>query len=92
MPENSNLKPVAFMVMPFGQRTIPSPPIGAPARIDCNALWDHAFRPVLMNLGYLAVRAGALIKERNQLVLNCYGRSSYSSSSYMDSNLSALMQ
>ena len=57
MPENSDLKPIAFMVMPFGKRTIPSPPQGAPAQIDCNALWDRAFRPALENLGYLAIRA-----------------------------------
>jgi len=57
MPENSALKPIAFMVMPFNTRTVESPPKGAPAQIDCNALWDRAFRPALENLGYLAVRA-----------------------------------
>ncbi len=59
MPEESKLRPIAFMVMPFGKRTVPSPPEGAPAQLDCNALWDHAFRPALENLGYLAVRADA---------------------------------
>jgi len=59
MPEDSKLRPIAFMVMPFGQRKVPSPPEGAPAQLDCNALWDRAFRPALENLGYLAIRADA---------------------------------
>jgi hypothetical protein len=45
------------MVMPFRERTVPSPPKGAPATIDCDALWDKAFRPALEDLGYLAIRA-----------------------------------
>jgi tetratricopeptide (TPR) repeat protein len=58
MPDNSNeLRPVAFMVMPFRKRAVPSPPDGAPAQIDCDALWDRAFRPALEKLGYLAIRA-----------------------------------
>ena len=57
MPEESKLRPVAFMVMPFGKRTIASPPEGAPAQLDCDALWDRAFRPALGNLGYLPIRA-----------------------------------
>lgn len=59
MTKNSTLQPIAFMVMPFGTRTIASPPEGAPAQIDYNALWDRAFRPALENLGYLAIRADA---------------------------------
>lgn len=50
-------RPVAFMVMPFRERTVPSPSEGAPAKIDCDALWDKAFRPALEDLGYLAIRA-----------------------------------
>lgn len=58
MPEHvEKLRPVAFMVMPFRERRVPSPPEGAPARIDCDALWDKAFRPALEELGYLAIRA-----------------------------------
>lgn len=57
MPEESKLRPVAFMVMPFGKRNIASPPEGAPAQLDCDALWDRAFRPALGNLGYLPIRA-----------------------------------
>ena len=50
-------RPVAFMVMPFRQRPVPSPPEGAPREIDFDALWYHAFLPALESLGYLAVRA-----------------------------------
>ena len=51
------LRSVAFMVMPFRKRMVPSPPEGAPAIIDCDALWDKAFQPALEDLGYLAIRA-----------------------------------
>ena len=50
-------KPVAFMVMPFRERIVPNPPKGAPAKIDCDALWEKAFRPALEDLGYLPIRA-----------------------------------
>ncbi len=50
-------RPVAFMVMPFRGRSVPSSPEGAPATIDCDALWDRAFRPALEELGYMAIRA-----------------------------------
>ncbi len=53
----TTLRPVAFMVMPFGERTVSSPPAGVPARIDCDALWYKAFRPALEECGYLAIRA-----------------------------------
>jgi hypothetical protein len=50
-------RPVAFMVMPFRRRPVPSPPEGAPREIDFDALWFTAFKPALEQLGYLAVRA-----------------------------------
>jgi hypothetical protein len=50
-------RPVAFMVMPFRKRTVPSPPEGAPREIDFDSLWYNAFLPALEGLGYLAVRA-----------------------------------
>jgi len=55
--EKATLRPVAFMVMPFRKRKIPSTPKGAPNEVDFDALWDRAFRPVLEDLGYLPVRA-----------------------------------
>jgi hypothetical protein len=59
MPENNKIRPIAFMVMPFGERRVDAASDAAPATMDCNALWDLAFRPALENLGYLAVRADA---------------------------------
>ncbi len=53
----STPRPVAFMVMPFRERSVPSSPKGAPVKIDCDALWDRAFRPALEELGYMAIRA-----------------------------------
>ncbi|UFS72104.1 TRAFs-binding domain-containing protein [Geomonas sp. RF6] len=53
----SELRPIAFMVMPFRKRPVPGAPEGAPKELDCDALWDRAFRPVLEELGYLPVRA-----------------------------------
>jgi len=50
-------KPVAFMVMPFRKRPVPDAREGAPAMIDCDALWERAFRPALEDLGYLPIRA-----------------------------------
>ncbi len=55
--QDTTPRPVAFMVMPFRERSVPSSPEGAPATIDCDALWDRAFRPALEGLGYMAIRA-----------------------------------
>ena len=59
-------KPFCFMIMPFGKKPTQAeagPDI--PAVIDFNALWDHAYAPVIESLGYEPVRAdqdtGALI-------------------------------
>jgi len=49
--QQDKLLPVAFMVMPFRKRSVPAPPEGAPTNIDCDALWDRAFRPVHEDLG-----------------------------------------
>jgi hypothetical protein len=67
MPTNSErgaageLKPVCFMVMPFGRRKVEGQvvPPGAPGEIDCDALWDRVLRPVIEELGYLPLRADA---------------------------------
>lgn len=59
------LKPVCFMVMPYGRKRTHAEPGGGPAEIDFNALWDLAYVPVITELGYQPVRAdqdtGALI-------------------------------
>ncbi|GMV31457.1 MAG: hypothetical protein AMXMBFR59_35820 [Rhodanobacteraceae bacterium] len=57
-------KPICFVVMPYGLRDtgLPEP---APPRVDFDALWEHALKPVIESAGYRAVRAdqdyGALI-------------------------------
>jgi len=53
----SELRPIAFMVMPFRKRAVANAPEGAPKEVDFDALWDRAFQPALEQLGYLAVRA-----------------------------------
>ncbi len=55
--QDSTPRPVGFMVMPFRERSVPSPPEGAPVKVDCDALWERAFRPALEELGYIAIRA-----------------------------------
>jgi tetratricopeptide (TPR) repeat protein len=47
----------AFMVMPFGRKSTQAEPGKGPAEIDFNALWDKAFFPMLVELGYQPVRA-----------------------------------
>ncbi|MBV8114485.1 MAG: hypothetical protein JO300_07060 [Silvibacterium sp.] len=49
---------VCFMVMPFGTKDTGAEPGKGPAKIDFNALWDKALRPLIENdLGYLPIRA-----------------------------------
>ncbi|MEM7430083.1 MAG: hypothetical protein AAF441_28790, partial [Pseudomonadota bacterium] len=58
MNDHSQLKPVCFMVMPFRKRQVAGPVRGdAPKEIDCDALWDKAFKPAIEKAGYLAIRA-----------------------------------
>jgi len=60
-----SLKPLCFMVMPYGRKPTQAEPGKGPAEIDFNALWDRAYVPVITALGYEPVRAdqdtGALI-------------------------------
>lgn len=53
------VRPVCFMVMPFRRRPVTDAREGAPKELDCDRLWDAAFRPALADLGYLPVRADA---------------------------------
>lgn len=51
-----SLRPICFMVMPFGTKdTGAAPP--HPPRVDFDALWKDAIAPALESLGYRAVRA-----------------------------------
>jgi tetratricopeptide (TPR) repeat protein len=45
-------RPVCFMVMPFNSKPVPDH-----GEIDFNALWDHAFAPLLREIGYEPIRA-----------------------------------
>jgi hypothetical protein len=53
------------MIMPFGRKPTQLEAGRGPAEIDCNALWDRGYVPVIKELGYEPVRAdqdtGALI-------------------------------
>lgn len=51
------MKPICFMIMPFGRKATSAEPGTGVATIDFNALWDRAFAPLIQELGYEAVRA-----------------------------------
>ena len=59
------MKPICFMIMPYGKKATQAEAGQGVATIDFNALWDHAYAPVIKELGYDPVRAdqdvGALI-------------------------------
>ncbi len=58
MSNERELRPVCFMVMPFRRKKVTGPRgEGAPAEIDCDALWDKAYRPAIEDAGYTAIRA-----------------------------------
>jgi tetratricopeptide (TPR) repeat protein len=51
------MKPICFMVMPFGTQAVEQRPDGAPDKVDFDALWNKAYLPVIQSLGYEPVRA-----------------------------------
>ena len=53
----TKLRPVCFMVMPFGTKPVEPRPDSAPDKIDFDALWNKALAPVIEELGYQPVRA-----------------------------------
>ena len=53
-----DLKPVAFMIMPFGAARRMGVR-GAPPEVNCDRLWSKAFCPALEDAGYQAIRADA---------------------------------
>ena len=59
------LRPICFMVMPFGVKPTGLGPGEGPANVDFQALWFEVLEPVISELGYEPVRAdqelGALI-------------------------------
>jgi len=57
---NAGPKPVCFMVMPFRRRKVEGQVgEGAPGELDCDALWDRVYRPLIEELDYLPIRADA---------------------------------
>ena len=67
-------KPFCFMIMPYGRKATQAEAGRGVPEIDFNALWDRAFAPTLIALGYEPVRAdqdtGALII--NQMIERLY--------------------
>lgn len=59
------VKPLCFMIMPYGRKQTQLETGKGPGEIDFDALWDRVYVPVIEALGYEAVRAdqdtGALI-------------------------------
>ena len=53
----TTVRPVCFMVMPFGTKVVAPRPQGAPETIDFDALWHKALAPMIDELGYEPVRA-----------------------------------
>lgn len=53
MPDQP-IQPICFMIMPFGKK---STGIQSPAIVDFDELWNKAFKPALIALGYRPVRA-----------------------------------
>jgi tetratricopeptide (TPR) repeat protein len=53
------LQPIAFMVMPFGVKTVVLDQHDAtiPATVNFDLLWERVYEPALVQLGYEAVRA-----------------------------------
>lgn len=54
---NGRVRPVCFMVMPFGTKRVDPKPDRAPDNIDFDALWNRALAPFIDELGYEPVRA-----------------------------------
>ncbi len=54
---NNKLRPICFMVMPFGTKPVLPRHDAAPEQIDFDALWDRALSPLIDELGYEPVRA-----------------------------------
>jgi hypothetical protein len=63
MPETP-LRPLCFMVMPFGTKPVVPVAENGVSAIDFDALWAKAFEPVIRELGYEPVRADQDIGSR----------------------------
>ena len=50
---------ICFMVMPFGVKPTGLEPGTGPVKVDFDALWNKAFKPLIEQLGYTPFRADA---------------------------------
>jgi len=58
MRDKEELRPICFMVMPFRKKKVTGPTgEGAPKEINCDALWDKAYRPAIEESGFAPIRA-----------------------------------
>lgn len=68
------MKPLCFMIMPYGRKPTQTEANRGPAEVNFDALWDRAYVPIIQDLGYEPVRAdqdsGALII--NQMIERLY--------------------
>ncbi|MCI0388871.1 MAG: TRAFs-binding domain-containing protein [Acidobacteria bacterium] len=51
------IKPICFMVMPFGKKPTNNADPKVPGEINFDLLWDRALRPLIEDLGYKPIRA-----------------------------------
>src|SRR5215831_14446839 len=54
---DQRVRPVCFMIMPYGRKATQVETGRGPAEIDFNALWDRGYVPVIKALGYEPIRA-----------------------------------
>lgn len=58
MGAHEELRQVCFMVMPFREKDVTGPTgESAPKKVNCDALWDKAFRPAIEAAGFTPIRA-----------------------------------
>jgi hypothetical protein len=55
--EGPKVRPICFMVMPFGKKLVEPRAERAPERVDFDSLWNKAIAPTLEELGYEPIRA-----------------------------------
>ena len=56
--DDLELRPVCFMVMPFGRKMVTGHTgEGAPVALECTALWTRVYQPAIEMAGFIPVRA-----------------------------------
>lgn len=67
------LRPICFMVMPFGVKPTGLGPGEGPAKIDFQSLWFDALEPAIADLGYEPVRADEELDPARPTAVVCAG-------------------